>query len=185
MPVKGQIITNPITGDVYEFLETAKDCSGERVCIKATIRNKGQYVPRHFHVLQDEHFKVISGALTILLEDKTFTLKEGDEILLPKKVAHNHYNNSDEPVVFIQTITPGLDFDYLIENLMGLAADGKSKNGKYGLMQELVSLKYLDSKSYLADLPVGIQKIMMNTIAPLGRMMGYRAIYRKYSDMEK
>ena len=68
---------------------------------------------------------------------------------------------------------------------MGLAADGKSKNGKYGLVQELVSLKYLDSKSYLADIPIGVQKILMNTIAPIGRLFGYRAIYKKYSGLEK
>jgi hypothetical protein len=66
----------------------------------------------------------------------------------------------------------------LIENLVGLAADGKSKNGKYGLVQELVALKYLDSKSYLADIPIGVQKVLMNTIAPIGRQFGYRAIYK-------
>jgi hypothetical protein len=78
-----------------------------------------------------------------------------------------------------------LDFDYLIENLIGLAADGKSKNGKYGLVQELVSLKYLESQAYLADIPLGLQKFLMEAIAPIGRLFGYRAIYTKYSGIEK
>jgi len=55
-----------------------------------------------------------------------------------------------------------LDFEYLMENLVGLAADGKSKNGKYGLVQELVTLKYIDSKAFLADIPIAIQKVLMN-----------------------
>ncbi len=55
---------------------------------------------------------------------------------------------------------------------MGLAADGKSKNGNYGLIQELVTLRYLDSKTFLADIPVGIQKVLMHIIAPLGRLFG-------------
>jgi hypothetical protein len=78
-----------------------------------------------------------------------------------------------------------LDIDYLVETLLGLAADGKVKNGKYGLVQELVILKYLDSKTYLADIPIGVQKVLMNIVGPMGRLMGYRAIYKKYSGIER
>jgi hypothetical protein len=88
-------------------------------------------------------------------------------------------------VSYIHSLSSALDFDFLIENLVGLAADGKSKNGKYGLVQELVSLKYLGSKVFLANIPIGVQKILMNTIAPIGRLFGYRAMYKKYSGIEK
>lgn len=185
MPTEGQIKTNPISGDSYEFLETAKNTNGERVTLKATIYSKGQLVPKHYHVYQDESFEVVSGSLTVWVDGQTRTLAAGEKITLPKNVPHNHYNVEDIPVCYIHTVTPALDFDYLIENLIGLAADGKAKNGKYGLVQELVTLKYLDSKSYLADIPLGIQKVLMNTIAPIGRSLGYRAIYKKYSGIEK
>ena len=185
MPAKGQIITNPTNGDSYEYIETATDTNGERVTMKATIKSKGQLVPKHYHVLQDETFEIISGQLTIWLDGKTRILSTGEKATLPKNKPHNHYNNEDAAVTYIHTVSPALDFEYLIENLVGLAADGKSKNGKYGLVQELVTLKYLDSKSYLADIPIGIQKILMNIIAPVGRLFGYRAIYKKYSGIEK
>jgi quercetin dioxygenase-like cupin family protein len=185
MPTKGKTIINPTNGDSYEFLETAKDTQGERVCMKAIINSKGQLVPKHFHVFQDETFEVVSGQLTILLDGQTRTLSAGEKITLQKNVPHNHYNNEDTTVTYIHTVTPALDFDYLIENLVGLAADGKGDNGKYGLVQELVTLKYLDSKSYLADIPIGVQNILMNTVAPIARWFGYRAIYKKYSGIEK
>jgi len=185
MPVKGQVITNPINGDTHEYIETSEDTNGERVVMKATIKSKGQLVPKHFHALQDETFEIISGQLTIWLDGETKMLSAGDKITLPKNKPHNHYNNEDVEVTYIHSVTPGLDFDYLIENLVGLAADGKSKNGKFGLVQELVTLKYLESKSYLADMPLGIQKLLMNTVAPIGRLLGYRAIYKKYSGIEK
>ncbi|MBA4301111.1 MAG: cupin domain-containing protein [Cyclobacterium sp.] len=185
MPTKGQTIINPTNGDSYEFLETAKDSNGERIIMKAVIKSKGQLVPKHFHVFQDETFEVISGQLTVLFEGKTYKLSAGEKITLPKNVPHNHYNDEITSVTYLHSVTPALDFDYLIENLVGLAADGKSKNGKYGLVQELVALKYLDSKSYLADIPIGVQKILMNIIAPIGRLLGYRAIYKKYSGIEK
>jgi quercetin dioxygenase-like cupin family protein len=185
MPFKGQILNNPVSGDIYEFLETAKDTNGQRVSIKMTLRSKGELVPDHLHALQDEYFEVISGKLTILLDGQKQTLTEGQYITLPKNKPHNHYNSGTEPVVFIQTITPALDFDYLLENIIGLTIDGKMPNGKAGLLQELVTLKYLDSKSYLANIPIGLQKLLMNVLGPIGRMLGYRAIYRKYSDIEK
>ena len=53
------------------------------------------------------------------------------------------------------------------------------------LKNYIVSLKYLDSKSYLADIPISLQNILMNIIAPFGRLFGYRAIYKKYSGIEK
>jgi len=185
MPTKGQIITDPTNGDSYEFLETAMDTNGERITVKTMLKSKGQVVPKHFHVLQDETFEVISGRLTVLLEGKTKVISAGEKITLPKNIPHNHYNDEDRPVTYLHSVTPALDFDYLIENLVGLAADGKSKNGKYGLVQELVTLKYLDSKSYLAGMPIGVQKVLMNTVAPIGRLFGYRAIYKKYSGIEK
>ena len=185
MPSKGQILNNPNAGDVYEFLETAKDTKGQRVTIKITLKSKGELVPNHFHALQDEHFEVISGKLTIVIDGKKQLLAQGDKITLPKNKPHNHYNNDNEPVAFIQSVTPALDFDYLLENIIGLTIDGKMPNGKAGIVQELVTLKYLDSKSYLADIPQGPQKFLMNVVGPIGRMFGYRAIYKKYSDIEK
>ncbi len=185
MPIKGSTITNPTSGDVYEFIETGDDTRGERVVMKAVIHTRGILVPKHIHIYQDESFEILSGKLTILSEDKEIELSKGEKITLPKNKAHNHYNKEESPVSYIHTVSPALDFDYLIENLVGLAADGKSKNGKYGLVQELVTLRYLDGKTFLADIPMGVQKILMHTVAPIARLFGYRAIYKKYSGIEK
>jgi len=185
MAYKGQVIENSITGDLYEFLETANDTQGESMRLKLTLKTKGELVPNHFHLLQDEHFEVLSGKLTVWMDGRTQTFSAGEKINLPKNKAHNHYNNEDEPLTMIQTVSPALDFEYLIENLIGLSIDGKMKNGKAGIIQELVTLKYLDSTSYLANIPVGVQKVFMNIVAPIARKFGYRAIYKKYSGFEK
>jgi quercetin dioxygenase-like cupin family protein len=185
MPQKGQILENPLTGDLYEFIETAKDSNGDRVTIKSTIKSKGILVPNHFHLLQDEVFEVTAGKLTVLLNGELMEITAGEKIFLPKNIPHNHYNNSEQVLEYIHTTTPALDFDYFLENLIGLASDGKMKNGKAGLVQELVTLKYMDSKAFLADIPIGVQKAMMYVIAPIARFFGYRAFYKKYTEIEK
>jgi len=184
MPQKGQILKNPATGDIYEYLELSKDTNGERITLKQTI-SKGQLYPTHLHTLQDEGFEVLAGKLTIWSEGKTKTLSQGEKIILSRNKPHNHYNNDDGPVTFIQTVSPALDFEYWLENIIGLTIDGKIQNGKAGFLQDLVTLKYLDSKAFLANIPLGIQKIIMNIVGPIGRLFGYRAIYKKYSGLEK
>lgn len=185
MPVKGQIITDSTTGNSHEFVETAQDTSGERVVLKSTIKQKGPLIPEHIHQQQDETFKVLSGKLTVLTENKVETLSQGEQLFLPKNKPHNHYNAGDEAVEYLYTVTPGMDFDYLMETLTGLAGDGKAGNGGYGLMQELMFIRYLDGKTFRADIPIGMQKFLMYTVAPIGRLLGYRAVYKKYSDIEK
>jgi quercetin dioxygenase-like cupin family protein len=184
MPRKGQILKNPGTGDIYEYLELSSDTNGERITLKQTIK-KGQLYPNHFHTLQDESFEVLTGKLTISSEGKTKTLFPGEKIVLTKNKTHNHYNNDDDPVTFIQTVSPALDFEYWMENIIGLTVDGKIQNGKAGLLQDLVTLRYLDSKTFISNVPLGIQKMLMIVVGPMGRLFGYRAIYKKYSGIEK
>lgn len=185
MPFKNQVLKDPIKGDVYEFLETAQDNQGKQVSIKMTVKTKGQLVPMHLHVLQDEHFTVLSGKLTIQYEGKTQVLKAGESITLPKNKAHNHFNMDDEPVEFIQTVSPALDFDYFIENLINYTIDHQVKGGKFGLVQQLVTSKYIDSKSYVAGIPISVQNFLMNLVGPIAKLFGVKALYAEYCGMDK
>jgi quercetin dioxygenase-like cupin family protein len=185
MPTKGQILADKFTGDSFEFIETAKDTNGERVTIKVTLASKGRTVDDHIHVLQDETFKMISGRMTYFLDGKKHYLNAGEEVTLPKNKAHNHYNTDDGPAVYYQTISPAIDVDYFLENLFGLINDGKVKNGKLPFLQGMVTIKYLESPSFLANMPRGLQTGLAAVLAPVARMFGYRAIYKKYTGMEK
>ncbi|HET8839582.1 MAG TPA: cupin domain-containing protein [Flavobacteriaceae bacterium] len=185
MPIKGQVLEEPETGNRFEFLETSESAGAARVCIKMSLFSEGKLVPNHLHTLQDEHFEVLSGKLTVFQNGKETVLLPGEKILLPRNKPHNHYNAHSEPAIFIQTVEPALDFDYLIENRVGLSRDGKIKKGKANMLQELVNLNYFDSKSYLANVPVNLQKTMAKIVGPIGRKLGYRAVYKKYSGIEK
>ncbi len=185
MPYKGQVLTDRNTGNIFEFIETASDTNGERVVVKQTLKSKVKIAPDHIHTKQDETFKVISGQLTYFLNGEEKTLQAGEEILLPKNVAHNHYNTHDEPLVMLQIFEPAYDIDYFIENLIGLSDDGRVKDGNLEFLQAMVTLKYLDTPSYLAGLPISVQKFLATILTPIARMLGYRALYKKYTGIEK
>ncbi|HSI75545.1 MAG TPA: cupin domain-containing protein [Lunatimonas sp.] len=185
MPSKGQILKDNFTGDTIEFIETSSDTNAERVTLKVKLKSKGQTVDDHIHILQEESYKVLSGTLTYLSDGQQNHISAGEEVTLPKNKPHNHYNTSDEPAEFIQTITPGIDIDFFIENLFGMINDGKVKDGKLPFLQAMVTAKYLESPSRLAAIPMGLQNVLINTIGPLARIFGYRAIYKKYTGVEK
>lgn len=185
MPNKGQKLIDKFTGDTFEFIETAKDTHGDRVTLKVRLKSKGQTVDDHIHLLQDENFKVISGRLTCIQNGNKKYVNAGEEITLLKNTPHNHFNTDNEPVEYIQTISPAIDIDYFLENLFGMINDGKVKDGKLPFMQAMVTLKYLESPSLLANLPRGVQKGLASFLAPIARLFGYRAIYKKYTGIEK
>lgn len=185
MPTKGQKLVDKFTGDTIEFIETSADTNGERVTLKVTLKSKGQTVDDHLHLMQEESFKILSGRMTYFLSGEQHHVNAGEEVVLPRNKAHNHYNTDDEPAVYIQTITPGIDVDLFLENLFGMINDGKVKNGKLPFLQAMVTGKYLESPSRLASIPIGPQNFLINTLGPLARLLGYRAIYQKYTGIDK
>lgn len=185
MPHQGQIIVDKFSGDTVEFLETAADTNGERITIKWTLVSKGQTVDDHIHTLQDETFKVSSGRLTCIQNGEIIHVNAGEEIVLPKNKPHNHYNEDDQPVEYIQTVEPAYDLDYFLENLFGMINDGIVKEGKLPFFQAMATAKHLDSETYLAALPLGVQKSLAAVLNPFLRLFGYRAIYKKYTGIEK
>ena len=185
MPAKGQKLIDKFTGDTIEFMETSADTNGERVTLKVSLKSKGQTIDDHIHIIQEESFKILSGRMTYFLDGEQHHAEAGEEIFLPKNKAHNHYNMDDEPAEYIQTIIPGLDVDYFLENYFGMINDGKVKDGKLPFLQAMVTAKYLESPSRLAAIPMGFQNLLINILGPTARLFGYRAIYKKYAGIEK
>jgi quercetin dioxygenase-like cupin family protein len=181
MAYKGQVLRNPITGEVVEFLETAKETRGAYSQFKATLKPGGGFAVEHFHVAGDESFEVLSGTLTYKLYGKQGVVNEGESITLPKGSIHAHWNNHDTYLVMIQTITPSLDIDRFLTALLGLATDNKlDKTGQPPLLQVLVWIRELQSKTYLAAIPKPAQDVLAFLLTPIAKLLGYRAFYEKY-----
>lgn len=80
-----------------------------------------------------------------------------------------------------QKFTPSLDVDVFLENLFGLNAEGKAPNGQPAFLQLMVWSKSYQCRAYLGSVPVGTQKMLTLLFAPIGRMFGYRATYKRFS----
>jgi|GEM_PF-248542 len=184
MAHKGQVLVNPRNGETVEFLETAKDSGGKQLRFKWTMKPGGLNPVEHLHALQEEEFEVLSGRLSYSFGDTSGVALPGQIITLPKGVRHRHYNNENSDTVVNQTVRPALDAEVIVETLYGFSADGKMKGGRPPIWQMMVWLRTLQAKTYLAAIPKGVQDILSFILSPIGRLLGYRASYVKYSGFE-
>src|SRR5947209_14053647 len=116
MPTVNKVRSLP-KGDSMEILENAAMTGGAQTRVRLVFKPGGSRVPAHRHLLQDEDYEVLSGTVTYMLDGKIYQAPARTKFTLPKGVIHEHYTLGPEDAVSIQTITPALDFDLIVENL--------------------------------------------------------------------
>ena len=86
----------------YEILLDEKDVKVKRIRVKPNSRLSYQY-----HHKRQEQWTVVSGNLTIVLDDEKVFRSPGESIKIPLGARHRAWNETDEDVVFIevQTVT--------------------------------------------------------------------------------
>jgi mannose-6-phosphate isomerase-like protein (cupin superfamily) len=121
-------IYNPVQKDAATFLETSEETGGERTLIEIEAAPGGGTTP-HYHKTYDERFKVIEGALQVMVDAVTQVLRPGGKAVAPKGALHRWHNATEEPVVFLVELVPGHGgFEKALRVAYGLASDGLSNS---------------------------------------------------------
>ena len=71
--------------------------------------------PIHTHEREDEYSYVLSGRLTAQLGDDVVEAGPGEVIAKPRGVPHTFWNAGDEPVRFLELISPGGFDEYFFD----------------------------------------------------------------------
>jgi quercetin dioxygenase-like cupin family protein len=178
----GEKIYNPIQNDWIVFMETAQDTGGE-LMRGGLVVSPGGGNPLHVHPRQEEHFKVLSGTLGVQVGQEHRSLGEGEEATVPPGAPHRWSNGGDEEARVLVELRPALNTEIFFETLYGLARDGRTdENGIPNLLQQAVTLNGVNKgEIYLAWPPIPVQQAVLAALAPVGRLLGYRDHYPKYS----
>jgi mannose-6-phosphate isomerase-like protein (cupin superfamily) len=156
---------------------------GERMRARIVFAAQGLRVPPHLHPLQDETFEVVSGQLTYFLAGEKHVADAGTTVRLPRGVGHRHHCEGSENAIVIQTMTPGLDFDYLLENLFGRGAEGSLKGLRLPLFL-VVQVRKLKGAFLHAHLPQWFQRTVAAIVTPIAYLCGYRLVQTRFSGEE-
>jgi quercetin dioxygenase-like cupin family protein len=80
--------------------------------------------PMHTHEREDEISHVLAGRLGVQIGEDVLEAGPGDTVFKPRGIPHAFWNPGDEPVRFLELITPAGFEGYFAELELLLAADG-------------------------------------------------------------
>jgi len=174
----GEVLHNPVTGELIQFLKTSADTNGEYVEIEVVVEPNGFVAAPHVHPYQTERFTIVSGAVTFKAGDREFVALPGEEVVVEPGTPHKFWNDGAEDARFRCRISPALTFESLIETMFGLANDGKTnaKGMPNPLRLAVIAKAHFDTVR-LPFPPAWLQRSGLAVGAPLGRLVGYRPAY--------
>lgn len=182
MAKAGDVIENPITGEKIVFIQTAKDTDGKYLEMDLFVRPGGYVAAEHIHPKQDEEFEVRSGKLALFINGKKTVGEQGFKTTIKAGTPHIWVNDGDEELHCRLTFRPALQWEQMFETLFGLARDAKTdKKGLPNLVRLAVIATELKEHAWLATPPIPVQRFMFSVLRPIGRLLGYKAKYSKYS----
>jgi len=183
MAFPGKQITNSKNGQTFRFIQTAVSTGGKMLEMESV------YVPNtpepilHYHPGQDEYFKILDGEVTVKIGTEIKILHTGDELHIPSGTHHGMWNPTNRTAIVNWKTIPALETEYFFETITGLVNDGKTdQKGKPRLLQTALTINYFSDMFRLVKPPYPVQKILFYTLTPLARLLGYRAVYKKYLD---
>ncbi len=179
-------ITNPFAEKQrLTFRKTAAETQGQLLEMEASYAPEGAYPPEHYHPYQDEHFEVLKGELKVRLNGREYTFQAGQTIDIPRGTAHTMHNGGSAAAQVIWQVRPALKTQAFYETLFGLAGDGKTdRHGVPNLLQLAVLLQDYRDEFVLSRPARPLQSVLFGGLAGLGKLLGYRGRYEKYSGTE-
>jgi quercetin dioxygenase-like cupin family protein len=174
----GDTIHNPVTGERIVFYETAADNGGEAVVIETTVAPGGFVAAAHVHPSQEERFEVLRGTVGFQVGRQKQNAGPGARVTVPAGTPHRFWNAGDDVAQFVCEIRPALQFESLLETMFALAADGRTsrKGLPNPLRLAVIANAHFDTVR-LPYPPAPLQKLALALGAPLGRILGYGAVY--------
>jgi quercetin dioxygenase-like cupin family protein len=186
MAKAGDTIESPPTGARITFLKPARDTNGELLQVDDVMQGGGRVAIEHVHPYIEERFEILSGTVGMSIRGQVRDVGAGETVVIPAGTPHVWGNPHDEEVHLIIEFRPALRMEEWFETFFGLQKDGKvnPKSGLPNPLQWAVISREYEDELYLASPPLWVQRVRFGLLALIGKLLGYKARYPKYSAAE-
>jgi quercetin dioxygenase-like cupin family protein len=175
---QGDQIENLRTGQKMIFLRTGKETNGELLEIDCYSPPTDTREPEHIHPQQENIFKIISGEVSFRINGKIQKALPGEKVSILPGVPHLFWNSGTTTAHYLQEFRPALRIDQLFQTFFALARDGKlDKTGAPNLFHASLIMLSHEKELRLSKPRWGLQKSAFMLLAPIGKLMGYKAYY--------
>jgi quercetin dioxygenase-like cupin family protein len=177
----GEVYENRVQGDRFVVREGSADTEGKRLVGDLYVRPGGWVAGKHTHAYITERFEVLSGTVRFHIDGRDALARPGEQVEVPPGVVHDWWNVGDDEAHVLVDIRPAERFELMIENLYGLANDGKANaRGVPRLLPLALFAREFRREGEFVRPPRIVQRLLFSVLAPLARARGYRAINPEY-----
>jgi mannose-6-phosphate isomerase-like protein (cupin superfamily) len=179
---RGDVFQNDVTGERAIVLEGTEDSGDGRIVAYVGVRPGGAVAGEHVHPSLRERFRLVSGELCVKVNGAERLLRPGEEVTIEPGTPHDWWNAGDVEAQVVVEIDPGARFELLLTTTFGLAGDGltNDKGMPHLLQRAVIADEFRDVIEFRSP-PRFVQRLMLATLAPIGRALGYRAHYPRYT----
>jgi hypothetical protein len=173
----GDTIENPVTGERLVFRKTSRETGGQSVVIETFVQPNGFVAAAHVHPSQEERFEVLRGSASRSAARSSSPGPVSASLFRPGQRISS-WNAGEEEAHFVCEVRPALQFESLIETMLGLATDSKTnrKGMPNPLRLAVIANAHFDTVR-LPFPPAAVQRLALAMGAPVGRLFGYGATY--------
>lgn len=182
MSKAGDVIENPVTGESgYVRLGTPETNGALLVSDLRVPASEGPLLPMHFHPGHEERFTVVDGRIVFVRGDARSVVEAGGHEVVPPGIPHRWWNVGDQDARVLVEVRPAARFEQLTRTVFGLVREGKTnKQDIPNPLQAALIAKEFGDVVVFTNPPVWLQQILYGLLAPLGRLLGYRASYPRH-----
>lgn len=182
MARSGDVLQHPVTGERVVWRKVAADTKGELLQADLFAAPGAFVAAEHVHPNQEERFEVLAGTLRLRIDGEERTLRAGEMAVVPPGRPHVWWNAGEDEVHLLAEFRPALRTETFFETFFGLATDGRTnRKGLPNPLQLAVLVREYEGELRLARPSVPIQRALFAPLAVVGRLLGYRGSYPRYS----
>ena len=177
----GEVYENRVQGDRAVVREGSEDTGGERLVVDLYVRPGGAVAAKHVHSYITERFEVHAGTVRFHLDGRDEVAGPRRQVEVPPGTVHDWWNVGDDEAHVLVDIRPAGRFELMIQNLYGLANDGKANaRGVPKLLPLALFAREFRGEGEFIRPPRIVQRILFALLAPIARARGYKAINPDY-----
>lgn len=185
MSKAGDVYENPVTGERAVVRVGAEESGGELAVADLYVRPGGAVAGEHVHPGIEEVFTVVEGSVGFRLDGREDVAGPGRRLAVPPGVSHYWWNAGDGEARVVAELRGDArllgGFVAMLSNLFGLARDGKTvAKGRPNILQAALLAQEFEDVLYFTSPPRVVQKALFGILAPVARLLGYRAIHPEY-----
>ena len=122
------------------YIVGAEQTDGAFALVEHDLAPRSLGAPMHAHEREEEISHVTAGRLGVQIGDEVLEAGPGDTVVKPRGIPHAFWNPGDEPVRFLELITPTGFEHYFAEIAPLLATDGPPDVGALGAVMQRYAL---------------------------------------------